>query len=235
MSLYDFSETEYNNFLDNYLDANFDNPEFLLYSAHNSNHWDEHVTNNIDTLHRNMAEYNKEYASGFEDKSDLMNNTRDAIIAELNDHGKNNICDWFTSESQKDYLLRVRLNKKYTIGIGYRRDLDMGQVCLDEYKTQWISLYLKRDSSSPVGFSVYTAYPDIEKYGIRANEKTFSEPINAKEEIWLSRKIKEQERKIRSGNIEDKIEAEKKKAYEKGLTDGKNMYVLEHDFDIYVK
>lgn len=65
MSLYDFSETEYNNFLDNYLDANFDNPEFLLYSAHNSNHWDEHVTNNIDTLHRNMAEYNKEYASGF--------------------------------------------------------------------------------------------------------------------------------------------------------------------------
>lgn len=235
MGLYDFSEKEYNNFLTEYLDKIFDNPESLLYSAYNSNHWDEHITNDINTLHRNMAEYNKEYTSGFEDKSDLMNNVRDAILAELRDYGKDNICDWFTSESQRDYLLHVRMDKDYTIGLGYKRELDMGQVCLDKYKTQWVSLYLKRDSSSPVGFSVYTIYPDIEKHGVRTNDKTLCEPINTKEEIWLSRKIKEQERKIRSGNIEDKIEAAKKKAYEKGLTDGKNMYVLEHDFDIYAK
>lgn len=214
----DMTEQDYKKMLDNFV-AEPANIDLLLNSANFANHTDKHITPGLEEAHELMNKVRQNSVMTFYDKEQMKDTIQTALMSEIDDNSQWNLADWYTSEVNKPYVLQIHLYDN--TGIQFERSIgtDSNEINITENELMGVTLYLNRDDSSPVGFSIYTAYPDLDK---QFHSVTRVEPLNIGEKLWAQKEI--------AKTTEEK---EHQKQYNRLQREQRNKNVIAHEYDLY--
>lgn len=144
-------------------------------------HINKHFERSVSEMLKEILDDPNKHISSFNSKEEALDFVKMALYYKAKD-----IATWLTnneSEFQNKYNKRtfeIQVDMKEPVGFGYSSNLE-------KLNSNFITVMLKRDKDSPVGFHVVTAYPNLDRDKQRTGKYITQNDIEKMDNIYNGR------------------------------------------------